>query len=59
MSFSFSLPLRLDLTNFKKNPQEMVDFVIAIEKEMRSMDFSEPLYKYLKSVMEKEDPAGL
>lgn len=40
-------------------PKDAVDFVIALEEAFRSMDFTEPLYKYFKKVMEREDPAGL
>ena len=39
--------------------EELISLVKEIEKQAASMDFTEPLYKYFKSIMEKEDPDGL
>jgi hypothetical protein len=39
--------------------EDLVYLVMEMEKELKTMDFTEPLYKYFKSVMEKEMPEGL
>jgi hypothetical protein len=39
--------------------EDLISLVISMEKELASLDFTEPLYKYFKSVMEKEMPEGL
>jgi hypothetical protein len=39
--------------------ERLVEFVIELEKEMGTMDFTEPLYQHFKKIMEREDPAGL
>ena len=39
--------------------EKLVQFVIELEEEMGTMDFTEPLYQHFKKIMEKEDPAGL
>ena len=38
---------------------KLVQLVIDMEKDIKAMDFTEPLYQYFKKIMEKEDPAGL
>jgi len=37
----------------------LVELVIEMEKEIKAMDFTEPLYRHFKKIMEKEDPKGL
>jgi hypothetical protein len=39
--------------------ERLVALVIEMEKEMKSMDFTEPLYQYFKKIMQREDPKGL
>lgn len=39
--------------------KDLVDFVIALEKKVGKMDFTEPLYQYFKKIMEKEMPENV
>ena len=38
----------------KMTDAELVEFVISIEKERAHMDFTVPLFKHLKKIIEKE-----
>lgn len=38
---------------------ELVELFKEIEKTKAQMDLTEPMYKYLKEIMKKEDPEGL
>ena len=53
--------LKLIANNVEYNidAKQLVDFVIELEQEMKTMDFTEPLYQYFKRVMEREMPEGL
>lgn len=39
--------------------EELVEFVISLEEELSTMDFTEPLYKYFKEIMEREAPEDM
>jgi hypothetical protein len=39
--------------------QDLVDFVIALEKKVGKMDFTEQLYQHFRKIMEKEMPENL
>lgn len=39
--------------------EQIVSLIIEIEKQAASMDVTETLYKYFKSIMEKESPESL
>jgi len=54
-----SLELRADDLNCLNSIEQLIEFVIELEKEIASMDFTEPLYQYFKSIMEKEMPENL
>lgn len=48
----------IDVVN-QNSVQDLVDFVIALEKKVGKMDFTEPLYQHFKKIMEKEMPENL
>lgn len=39
--------------------EQIVEIIKETEKQAASLDFTAPLYKYFKSIMEKEDPDSL
>lgn len=39
--------------------KQIVSLIIEIEKQAATMDVTTPLYKYFKTVVEKEDPNSL
>jgi hypothetical protein len=48
----------IDVVN-QNSVQDLVDFVIALEKKVGKMDFTEQLYQHFRKIMEKEMPENL
>lgn len=51
--------LDIDDIIYMNSEEDLLEFVIELEKQLGTMDFTEPLYQYLKSIMVKEMPENL
>lgn len=64
MSEKIDLMTRVDVESiidsvvFSMTEEQVIDFVLRIDEEMASMEFSEGLLKKLKKVVKKEKKAG-
>ena len=51
--------LDIDDIIYMNSEEDLLEFVIELEKQLGTMDFTEPLYQHLKNVMVKEMPENL